>query len=43
LSNYTNTYNNLATVLKMQENNAQMLLIMLKDLKKINQSKKDFG
>jgi len=30
------------TVLKTQENNAKMLFIVLKDLKKINQSKRKF-
>jgi len=34
---------NWQTVSKTQKNNAKMLLIMLKDLKKINQSKKNFG
>jgi len=33
---------NWQTVLKTQENNAEMLLIMLKDLKKINQLKRKF-
>jgi len=30
-------------ILKTQENNVKMLLIMLKDLKKINKKEEDFG